>query len=154
MCHLLTHIIRAHIAKWVAESNRPASIVSDPELINMFMTGHTHLKVPSPNTVRCNVKAAYLKCRECISKLLQEHPGCLHFATDAWTSTNHIAFVAWTMHLEHDRMMFAFLLDIVEVPESHTGVTLAKAFQNMLKTFGLQNRVSLQSTDSNLAHLN
>jgi len=31
--------------------------------------------------------------------------------------------------------MLAFLLDIVEVPEYHTGVALAKAFQKMLETF-------------------
>jgi len=41
--------------------------------------------------------------------------------------------------------MLAFLLDIVEVPESHTGVTLAKAFQKVLETFGLKDRVNLQS---------
>jgi hypothetical protein len=39
--------------------------------------------------------------------------------------------------------MLAFLLDIIEVPESHTGVALALAFQKMLKTFGLQDQISL-----------
>ena len=47
----------------------------------------------------------------------QEHPGRLHFATDAWTSPNHRAFVVWTVHLEYEGAMFSFLLDIVEVPE-------------------------------------
>jgi hypothetical protein len=131
----------AHIAKWVAESNRPASIVSDPELIDLLTTGHPHLKVPSSRTVRRDIKAAYEKCRERIAKLLRDHPGHVHFASDAWTSTNHHAFVAWTVHLEHDGTMLAFLLDIIEVPESHTGVALAKAFQKMLETFGLQERV-------------
>jgi len=125
----------------VAESNRPAAVVSDPELINLLTTGHPHLKVPSPNTVRRDVKAAYERCRQRITKLLREHPGCVHFATDAWTSTNHHAFVAWTVHLEHNGAMLAFLLDIIKVPESHTGVALAKAFQQMLETFGLQDRV-------------
>jgi hypothetical protein len=134
--------ISAHIAKWIAESNHPASIVTKPELINLFTTGHPHLKVPSPNTVRRDVKATYLRCREQICKVLQKHPGRVHFATDAWTSTNHHAFVAWTVHLEYNGTMLAFLLDIVDVPESHTGVALAKAFQRMLKTFGLQDRVS------------
>jgi hypothetical protein len=113
----------------------------DPELVNLFTTGHPHLKVPSPNTVQRDVKAAYNKCRQRITKLLREHPGHIHFATDAWTSTNHHAFVAWTVHLEHNGVMLAFLLDILEVPESHTGVVLAKAFQKMLKEFGLQDRV-------------
>jgi hypothetical protein len=94
--------ISAHIAKWVAESNRPATIVSDPELINLLISGHPHLKVPSPNTVRHNILVAYLKCRKRIIKLLQDHPGRVHFATDAWTSTNHHAFVAWTVHFEYN----------------------------------------------------
>ncbi|KAH9960263.1 hypothetical protein BC827DRAFT_1097694, partial [Russula dissimulans] len=47
---------------------------------------HPNLKVPSPNTVWCNVKAAYVKCHERIAKLLQDHPGCIHIATDVWTS--------------------------------------------------------------------
>jgi hypothetical protein len=51
---------------------------------------------------------------------------------------NHHAFVAWTVHLEHEGKMLAFLLNIIEVPESHTGVALVKAFQTMLKLFRLQ----------------
>lgn len=131
----------AHIVKWVVESNRPASIISDPELINLLTTGHPHLKVPTPNTVRCDIKAAYEKCQGCITKLLQDHLGRLHFATDAWTLTNHHAFVAWMVYLKHDGTMLAFLLDIIEVPESHTGVALASAFQKMLETFGLEHQV-------------
>jgi hypothetical protein len=37
--------------------------------------------------------------------------------------------------------MLAFLLDIVEVPESHTGAVMAQAFQNMLKQFGVKKKV-------------
>lgn len=47
----------------------------------------------------------------------QEHSGHVHFSTDAWTSPNHRAFVAWTVHLHHDGKILVFLLDIVEVPE-------------------------------------
>jgi hypothetical protein len=133
----------AHIAKWVAESNRPPTIVSDPEFIELLTTGRPHVKVPSPNTVRRDVKAAYTKCRERITRLLRDHPGQLHFATDAWTSPNHRAFVAWTVHLEHEGTMLAFLLDVAEVPESHTGLALAKAFQRMLEEFGLTDKVIL-----------
>jgi hypothetical protein len=58
---------------------------------------------------------------------LQKHPGYIHFATDAWTSPNHRAFVAWTVHLHHEGHILMFLLDIVEVPEVcdvlHLGMT-------------------------------
>jgi hypothetical protein len=36
---------------------------------------------------------------------------------DAWTSPNHRAFVAWTVHLHHEGNLLAFVLDIIEVPE-------------------------------------
>jgi len=133
--------MRAHIARWVAENNRPPSIVSDPELIDLLTTGRPLIKVPSPNTVRRDVKAAYVKCREHTSKVLWDHPGHIHIATNAWSSTNHHAFVAWTVHLEHEGRMLAFLLDIVEVPESHSRLALAKAFQKMLEGYGLEEKV-------------
>jgi hypothetical protein len=50
--------------------------------------------------------------------MYKDHPGRLHFATDAWTSPNHRAFVAWTVHLEYEGHPLSFLLDIVEVAEA------------------------------------
>jgi hypothetical protein len=104
----------------------------------------------------------------------KDYSGRLHFATDAWTSLNHRAFVAWMVHLQHKGKMLSFLLDFVEVPEvsyltacftillmvfeSHTGVVLANVFQEMLERFGLEEKVtfffSLSSTSStNCCHL-
>src|SRR5689334_18587457 len=105
------------------------------------MTSHPLLKVPCPNTVRHDVKAAYAKCHECIMRLLQDHPSHIHSATDVWTLPSHQVFVAWTVHLEHEGTMLAFLLDIMEVPTSHTGVALANVFQGMLEEFGLKDKV-------------
>jgi hypothetical protein len=48
---------------------------------------------------------------------MQDHSGKLHFATDAWTSPNHRAFVAWTVHLHDTGNILSFLLDVIEVPE-------------------------------------
>jgi hypothetical protein len=137
---LTSVFISAHITKWVAENNCPTNIVSDPELINLLTTGRPNLKVPSPNTIRRDVKATYVKCHECIAKLLQDHPGHIHIVTDVWTSTNHRVFVIWTVHFDHEGCMLAFLLDFVEVPESHTGLALAKAFQKMLEGYGLEKK--------------
>ena len=72
---------------------------------------------------------------------MQEYDGKLSFATDAWTSPNHKAFVAITVHLEHDGKPLAMLLDIVEVPKSHSGVNLAIAFAEVLDNFGIKDKV-------------
>jgi hypothetical protein len=47
-------------------------------------------------------------------------------------------FIARMVHLEHEGTMLAFLLDIIKVPESHTGLALVRAFQKMLETFKLE----------------
>jgi hypothetical protein len=72
----------------------------------------------------------------------QEYEGCLNFATDAWTSPNHKAYVAVTVHLEHAGKPFSMVLDIVEVAASHTGSNLAQVFVSILKDFGISNKVS------------
>ena len=112
--------VRARVVKWVTKSHRPAAIIEDPDLVELLTAGHPQMSLPSQSTVARDVATSFEKCQARISKLLQEHPGRLHFATDAWTSPNHRDFVAWTVHLQHKGTMLAFLLDIIEVPEVST----------------------------------
>ena len=140
--------------------------------------GRPGTSIPTPVTVARDVKLSFEQCREHIDKILkvsfisypclmltilihlQEHSGRIHIATDAWTSPNHCAFVAWTVHLHHEGHLLAFVLDIMEVPEvrllvrtmystnvhlsvlqPHTGEALAQAFHDMLAKHGLSNKV-------------
>jgi hypothetical protein len=72
---------------------------------------------------------------------LQEYDGNLNFATDAWTSPNHKAFMAFTIHFEHEGTPISMLLDLVKVAKSHSGVNLAEAFAKVLEDFGIQDKV-------------
>jgi hypothetical protein len=67
----------------------------------------------------------------------------LSFATDAWTSPNHKAYMAVTVHFETDGVPVAMLLDMVEVARSHSGLNLAVAFAKVLDEFGISEKVSL-----------
>jgi hypothetical protein len=49
--------------------------------------------------------------------IMKEYDGALNFATDAWTSPNHQAYIAITVHLEQDGKPISLLLDIVEVAQ-------------------------------------
>jgi hypothetical protein len=71
----------------------------------------------------------------------QEYNGKLNFATDAWTSPNHKAYVAITVHLEHSGKPLSMLLDVVGVPKSHSGANLAIVFAKVLQTFGIEEKV-------------
>ena len=139
---------RARIVKWVTENNRPMAIIRDCELSELLLAGRPQLSLPSPQTIGRDIKVSFDRCREHIKTLLNEHSGRLHFATDCWTSPNYRAFVAWTVHLHFQGAMLAFLLDIVELPESHTGATLAREFQNMLQSFGLTQKILSFNADN------
>lgn len=126
---------------WVAERNRPVDIVQDPEFRYPYTVAWPNLVMPSPNTVRRDIKVIYAKCRDRVTTLLRNYPGRIHLGTDAWTSTNHHALVAWTVHFIYEGRMMAFLLDIVELAGSHTGLALAEATQQMLKSHELETKV-------------
>ena len=113
----------------------------------------------SNKTILWDIKASFEKCWECIAKLLWEHPGHLHFMTNAITSPNHHAFIAWMVHLEYKGSILSFLLDIIKLPEisfkqntnisqSHTGVAMAKAFQHMLEQYGLTQKIHTVNSDN------
>ena len=63
---------------------------------------------------------------------------------DAWTSPNHKAFVAVTVHFKNDGVPVCFLLDLVEVVVSHSGLNLVAAFAKILGDFGISDKVSWQ----------
>jgi hypothetical protein len=46
---------------------------------------------------------------------MKDYEGKLNFATDTWTSPNHKAYIAVTVHLEVKGAPLSMLLDIVEV---------------------------------------
>ncbi|KAF8876639.1 hypothetical protein BD779DRAFT_1449158, partial [Infundibulicybe gibba] len=108
---------RAHIARWCAESNCPPKIVCDREFAMLMKAGRPTTTLPSHVTVMRDIMISFGTCRDRIDVILAEHPGQVHFATDAWTSTNHRAFVAWTIQLHHKGHILLFTLDMVEVPE-------------------------------------
>ena len=141
---------RAHLVKWITESNRPTAIINDRELRMLLTAGRPKLELPSAFTVHCDIRAVFEKCRDRIASLLQNHPGRLHFAYDTWTSPNHQAICAWTVHLEHDGEPLSFLLDVVDIPESHTGATLAREFQDMLVRFGIKDKILSFNADNAL----
>jgi hypothetical protein len=66
----------------------------------------------------------------------------LSFATDAWTSPNHKAYVAVTVHFEENGVPISMLLDLVEVARSHSGLNLAAAFARILDDFGIADKAS------------
>jgi hypothetical protein len=105
-------------------------------------TGRPEYYIPSPSTVSRDVKKVFVNVRKHIAKMLQSHEGDLNFATDTWTSPNHKAFVAVTVHFEINGVPMTMLLDLKEVATSHSGLNLAAAFAQIVDEFGISAKVS------------
>ena len=71
----------------------------------------------------------------------KEYDGELNFVTDAWTSPNQKAMVAFTVHFEHQGAPMTMVLDVVEVAKSHSGLNLATAFADMIHNLKLETKV-------------
>jgi hypothetical protein len=123
-------------------------------------TGRPAYHIPSAETVSRDVKRVFVEARKHIAEMLkvwysashlylssyspmnlQAYEGALNFATDAWTSPNHKVYI-FTVHFEHEGSPMSMLLDLVEVPMSHSGTNLAKAFAKVLEEFGIEDKVS------------
>jgi hypothetical protein len=77
----------------------------------------------------------------------------LNFATDAWTSPNHKAYVVVTVHFEKKGDMVSMLLDLVKVAKSHSGLNLAATFAKILNDFGIGDKVSMCKSHTHLKRL-
>lgn len=128
--------------RWVCESRRPFKIVSDRGYQSLMKTGRPEYYIPSPTTVSRDVRKVFANARRRLAKMLQEHEGKLNFATDGWTSPNHKAFIAVTVHFELAGKPMSMLLDMIEVATAHSGVNLADAFARILGEFGITAKVS------------
>ena len=157
----------------VTENFQSINIVKDCQLKDLLLAGHPGATIPSLSTVTRDVNKVFRMSKKKVEELLkvcimvevssysnhlQEYPGKLSFATDAWMSPNHQAFVAWTVYLQHEGVPLVFLLDIIEVPEicsfysvstyvssqlfqSHTGKVQAREFNEMLIHYGIADKV-------------
>ena len=76
---------------------------------------------------------------------LKEYDGCLSFTTDTWMSPNQWAYVAITIHLEHNGEPLSMLLDIVEVVKSHSGENLATAFAKIMDNYEISENILINS---------
>ncbi|CDO72042.1 hypothetical protein BN946_scf184943.g77 [Trametes cinnabarina] len=70
------------------------------------------------------------------------------FTTDAWTSPNHCAYVAFSVHFEKDGKPMSMLLDFVELAVSHSGVNLATAFAEVVHEFGIDEKMLAVTCDN------
>jgi hypothetical protein len=94
--------------------------------------GRTEIYIPSPTTVSHDVRLVFARTLVRVARILQVktinisagkgftknlqgYGGKISFATDAWTSPNHTAYVTMTAHLEAKGEPISIVLNIIKV---------------------------------------
>jgi hypothetical protein len=136
---------------------RPFEIVNDRAFKSLMKAGHPNLAIPSSTTLARDVHRVYehakarmatflqvshLTLHQTLNLTYQEYDGSLSFATDCWTSPNHRAFMAVTVHFVAENEPKCVILDVREVAKSHTGDNLSTEFHEILEEFGIESKVS------------
>jgi hypothetical protein len=164
-CQTFTDFLDSmEIIKWVVESMWPFNIVEDDGFKILMKMGRPEYYILSQPTVAWDVKHMFKKRWESVVMMLQvrwmwvvllvlmrnvtfqEYERKLSFGTDGWMSPNNKPYVAVNVHFEQDGYPISLLLDLIEVACSHTGVTLAAEFTEVLDSFGIAEKVSMIRT--------
>ncbi|KAG2101121.1 hypothetical protein BD769DRAFT_1367803 [Suillus cothurnatus] len=113
---------RAKLVHWVSKSLCPFEIIKDKGFQLLMKTGQPEYYIPSPSTVtRDDDQGKFFKSKTYkITCTYQGYPGKVNFTTDGWTSPNHRAFVAVSVHLEHNGEPLTLPLDIIEITKVHS----------------------------------
>jgi len=122
---------RAEIIHWVSKNLCPFNIVNNQAFWSLMKIGHLEYHLPSKETVLHDVKLVFAHTRKRITKMLnvslthltvlthwltyQEYEDQISFTTNRWTSSNHCAFVAFSVHLQNAGKPLSFPLDVVEI---------------------------------------
>jgi hypothetical protein len=107
--------------------------------------GRPEYYILSLTNISCDIRKVFTNTQKHTAKMLQEHNGALNFTTDMWTSPNHRAYVAVTIHFKKDGVPRCMILNIVEVAMLYSGINLAAAFTQILEEFSMSDKVSFLS---------
>ncbi|THV04133.1 hypothetical protein K435DRAFT_649829 [Dendrothele bispora CBS 962.96] len=99
---------------------RPFDIVKDRGFVCLMKTGRPHYYLPHPTTVARDVKQVFAKTRKRVADMLQNNDSDINCCIDTWTSPNHKAYAAVTVHFEHEGKLMSLLLDFIEIAKVRT----------------------------------
>src|SRR3954454_17651163 len=91
-------MFRESLVEWITIRDLPFSEVNAPSFRRMVCALNPDAKVPSADTVRRDIDKRLYDEKGRIRVMLQDAPGRLSFAIDAWTSPTMQAFLGITVH--------------------------------------------------------
>lgn len=141
--------IDEQLTTMIVKEYQPFSVVEDEEFKKFVSMLNPHYKLPSRKTVSSSLlPQLFTKIEERVSQKLQNvTAACL--TTDCWTSVNNQNFMAVTSHfINSEFKLESVLLECTEFDERHTANNLATRLQEVIRKWGLENKVAACVSDN------
>ncbi|CAB5351658.1 unnamed protein product [Rhizophagus irregularis] len=127
-------LFRAKLVEWIATDDQPFTVVESPEFRYVIQICNAEAQIPTADTIKSDILKLYKSYHINIQNILQNTPGKISFALDAWTSPNVIGFLGITGHyIDADWNIKDILVDFVNLSGSHSGENMANMFVTCLK---------------------
>lgn len=139
------------LVEWIIACDQPFEEVERPQLRRLLEYTHHSIKplhVPHRTTIKTRIMKMGEDKVEDIKRMFSELKGKVSISLDAWTSSNHYAFLAIVAHyVTNDGHLQELLIGFRELHGEHSGENLAEVVWDTLLTFGVLKKVNRIITD-------
>lgn len=136
------------MVSWIVKDCRPISITKDDGFINLMKiaTGCDTYTTPCYATITDKIHHRYIEHFGKLKAKLQTAPA-VSLTADFWTSAQNRAYIGITVHFIHEWVLQSCVLDVFEVPESHTAQVCGDTLVKAVEKWGIQDKVICIVTD-------
>lgn len=140
--------IKEAVVKWIVKSCRPLSIAKDKGFVSMMKiaTGCDTFVPPSYATVTETIHHMYGEEKTKLQTRVQAAPG-VSLTADFWTSDANHSYLGVTVQFIENWSLHSSILDVVEVPESHTAEVCGETLTRVVNEWHISDKVFTIVTD-------
>ncbi|KAE9523772.1 hypothetical protein AGLY_015832 [Aphis glycines] len=143
-------LIDQQVIKMIVKEYYPFSIVEDVEfikLVNMLNPGYS---LPSRKTLSTSLlPVLYNEIYKKVHSDIEVNAQYVALTTDAWTSLKNESYTAITVHfIDQNCELKSYLLSCAKFPMRHTSENIKDCLQNIVRQWGLQNKIAACTTDN------
>ena len=135
-----------HLDRWlgrmIVKDLRPLDDCCSEGFVNFMKECEPRYEMPSPITLKNNVLYPMEAATKKVLKDMLSKVDSASLTTDGWTSLASDSFLTITCHMVEPETMqlLFFVLDTVEMNESHTSINLVNKITGVLKDWGINEK--------------
>ena len=130
------------IVEFVVQNDLPFRVVDSKYFHKLVSIANRSAIVRKRASLKQSLICMFNAKREQLVVELQKIDSKLSFTLDLWTSPNQISFLGITFHyISNDWNLVTKTIAFKEILDAHTGVNLAKSFNQIIQYYGIDSKI-------------